>query len=906
MLKGNSEDTARAPGEQDDVFYSGLLREANLDQIARLIHGIYIYPLLFAVLSLSTPFRSEHPGLFWGTASVTMAAMVLRIVIMARRLAVVLQPRLLSRLFRLNVFMTSGASGLVYVSAVWYYGFENWTFAVALQWMVGIASGSTISFTPSYPLLRLHIPLLLGPALGAGIYLGGIRGYTFAFATFILCAFLLLQGRRLHNTYWSELRDRALKSIRAKELEDARKAAEAANLELRASEKRLQAIIHSLDDIVVEVDAQGVLFNVWSRSELLLPRPKSEMVGRHISEILGEELAQRYLDSLSRVLGAGRSEELEHPKEVNGAVRWFQVRFSPTRFEDAPQTACLLIRDITRRKNAVEELHRAKEAAEAANRAKSAFLANMSHEIRTPMNGIIGMTEIALGTELTHEQRDCLDTVRSSAESLLSVINDVLDFSKIEAGKFSLQIAPFDPDELLQNVVRMIAVPAHQKGLELLYENPMQLPVAVAGDAGRLRQVIVNLLGNAVKFTESGEVRLAMVGMDRREESVGLHITVSDTGVGISQEWLDRVFEAFVQADSSDTRRHGGTGLGLAISSRLVSLMGGRIWVESQVGRGSTFHFTAEFGLAVPASARASAPATETLRELSVLIADDNATHRRILHDMLARCWHMRPVAADSGRAALEIMREYSRAGQRFSLVLLDAQMPGMDGFALARRIQEDPVLSAPQIMMLTSLDLQSMGPELRESGWAEYVVKPVTQVRLMEAMLKALGQPVQDDRAASGATVLPGEGRLRVLLAEDNPVNQKVAAILLRRAGHSVVVVATGAEAAEADARETFDLILMDVHMPVMNGYDAARAIRARERGTARHIPIVALTAAAMKGDRDMCLEAGMDDYLSKPIHRQDLSAVLDRWGRGADASTSLTRMLPENPAACTVPVEP
>jgi two-component system sensor histidine kinase/response regulator len=653
-----------------------------------------------------------------------------------------------------------------------------------------------------------------------------------------------------------------------------------------ALEKSYSELFENASDIIYTQDLQGTFTSVNKAWEEFTGYTREEAMQMNIRQIMAPEhrqIAELILQDTPD--GRNHADYELNIIDRQACRRTLEVR---SRFiSEGPRLVGVqgIARDITQRNQIALEVGKARDTALESNRLKSEFLANMSHEIRTPMNGIIGMTELALDTKLTAEQRDYLIMVNQSAESLLTVINDILDFSKIEAGKVELAADDFVLEDIVGETLRPLAMRADQKGLELTWHIFPSVPEQLVGDTTRLRQILVNLVGNAVKFTELGEVAVSVQEESRAANEVFLHFKIRDTGIGVPPEKQALVFEAFAQADGSHTRKYGGTGLGLAITSQLVELMGGRIWVESPApvpmeaeNPGTTFHFTIRLGVS-NSTRKVLRAELSALRGLPVLIVDDNATNRQILKETVTT-WQMTPTVVSGGHAALEVMEEAVAQSSPFKLVLLDAHMPEMDGFTLAERIRRSPKLAGATIMMLSSGDQNNQGRRCQELGLDVYLVKPVRRPDLLAAIQNALGvsllTEVQDEIDACQGSVTERR-KLQILVAEDNQINQRVAQRVLEKSGHTVALAINGREAIELFARERFDIVLMDIQMPEVNGFEAAAAIRKQEQATGLHTPIIAMTAYAMKGDRERCLDAGMDAYIPKPINADELLRAIE-----------------------------
>jgi PAS domain S-box-containing protein len=682
-----------------------------------------------------------------------------------------------------------------------------------------------------------------------------------------------------------------------------RKQAEQSRAEANA---RLQSVLNAATQVsIIATDLDGLITVFNSGAEQMLGYTAEEMIGKQTPQLihLASEIVERGRQLSSEV---GRPVEgfdvfvvlaLEHGFERR---EWTYVRkdgghLTVSLVVTAVRDCAGLVigflgvaEDVTDRKLAEQALHEAIERAEAANQAKSAFLANMSHEIRTPMNAIIGMTDLVLDTQITPEQREFLSCVSESADTLLAVVNDILDFSKIEAGKLVFEPTVFNLRDCVGDTIRSLGIRAHEKDLELAYHVQSGVPELVVGDRIRLRQILLNLVGNAIKFTEVGEVVVEVDGTFPSAAEAELQFTVKDTGIGIPKDKQSAVFGVFEQADNTTTRRYGGTGLGLAISSRLVEMMGGRLTLQSEEGFGSTFTFTVRVGRVDEKTQDIRSIRTTHLSGVRALVVDDNATNRRILQETL-RNWSMDVVTASDASQALLAMRQAGESGRPFRLVLTDCHMPGEDGFALAQAIKCDELLNTSVIMMLTSGDHPDDSSRCRQMGIAAHLLKPVRQTELFNAISLALGQSEPPARTSEQTVRRSTDDSrsLKILLAEDSLVNQKLAVALLRKRGHDVAIACNGIQAVEQVVSGDFDLVLMDVQMPDMDGLEATIAIRTHQRQNGSYIPIIALTAHAMKGDRERCLQAGMDAYVSKPVRPDQLFETIESLvGASAGAS--------------------
>lgn len=671
-------------------------------------------------------------------------------------------------------------------------------------------------------------------------------------------------------------------------------------VQLQASEARFRSAFEGASIGMALMGLTGRFLQVNQALCKLVGYSEQELGATTVQAITHPDDLDASVDSVRRMLAGELSDYRMEQRYVHkqGHVVWVLLSVSLVR--SAEGTALYLIDqivDITDRKRTQDalvetarqleqtnrDLAQARDAALAADRSKSEFLATMSHEIRTPMNGVIGMTGLLIDTPLTPDQREYAHIVRGSAESLLTIINDILDYSKIEAGKMDLEIIDFDMRAAVEEVLDLLTEKASDKSLELVGLVYATVPTALRGDPGRIRQILVNLVGNAIKFTESGEVAVEVTVAERTDKAVTLRIDVLDTGIGINPAGKARLFQSFSQADSSTTRRYGGTGLGLVISKQLTELMGGTMGVESEPGRGSRFWFTVR--LEMPSPSASVTPAKASLEGLRICIVDDNLTNRTLLQHYTS-AWHMQHVSAENGAQTLALLRAAADRGAPMDLAILDMQMPGMDGLTLARTIKADPLLASVRLVLLTSVGRRGDAKLVSEAGFAAYLTKPVHQGQLYDSLRLMMGMTSESAGVQPSAPLITKHSvdeaaarvRLRILVAEDNVINQKVAVRMLEKIGYQADVVANGREAVEALRTIPYALLLLDCHMPEMDGFEATQLIR-RHEGSMKHTPIIAMTASAMQADRERCVASGMDDFLSKPVKRADLHAMLVRW---------------------------
>jgi len=737
--------------------------------------------------------------------------------------------------------------------------------ALILVVLTGIIAGATSTLVGDRRSFHYLVFTTLAP-LPIGILLQGQSRFNLI-AT-ILIALFALGMERVHSRGYRTFVERVRGGVLL----------ELSSQELARQHAYLDALIASTPVAIAVLDDQRVVRSVNPAFEVLFGYAAAEVVGAGIDRLIVPEALRSESSDLETRVRQGEVVRVELERMRKDGRR-IQVRLSAAAVKAAADGALVaLYEDISDRKAAEAAMREARDLAERVARARSAFLANMSHEIRTPMNAVLGFVELVLDTELAPEQRRALELVRTSSEALLTILNDILDYSKIEAEHLELESIPFDLPKVVHATATLLAVRAREKHLELTVDVPPDVPQMVRGDPTRVRQVLMNLIGNAIKFTEQGEVDVSAGVTQRDGDGAAVQFRVRDTGIGIPEEQLGTIFQEFTQADASMTRRYGGTGLGLAISRRLVALMGGELAVTSEVGSGSEFSFTLRLPLE---AAQAAARATVSLGGRRLLVVDDNETNRRIVRDMLG-AEGMAVHEAPRADAGLEALRRAARARTPYDLAILDAQMPDQDGFELATTIRADRALKETRLLILTSAGQRGDGERCRQLGIQAYLTKPIARADLVEAVGTVLAGTASAPGGADLVTrhsIAESRHALRILLAEDNPVNQQVATAMLLKRGHQVDVVGNGREAVEAVAKESYDLVLMDIQMPEMDGFEATEKIRALPQG--RTLPIIALTAHALSGERERCLARGMTGYLAKPFKAHDLFTVVE--GRGA-----------------------